>query len=87
MPVPVPVPVPAVGTPTDGDSLHAPTRPKTSEAAPVHTVVFLLRSLLGLGGGLMFLWELTRQASGPGWRKPHLAYALTAITLATFLAI
>ncbi|MEU5275911.1 hypothetical protein [Streptomyces asoensis] len=51
----------------------------------MHTVVFLLRSLLGLGGGLVFLWELTRQASGPGWRKPRLAYALTAVTLAALL--
>jgi hypothetical protein len=35
----------------------------------VHTAVFLLRSTLGLGGGLVMAWELNRQASGPGWSK------------------
>ncbi|MFG3034747.1 hypothetical protein ACGFZJ_40425 [Streptomyces sp. NPDC048253] len=53
----------------------------------MHTAVFLLRSALGLGGGLVCAWELTRQASGPGWRKPRLLSAAAALTLAGLLAV
>jgi hypothetical protein len=53
----------------------------------VHTTVFLLRSTLGLGGGLVFMWELSRQASGPGWRKPRLFSAAGAAVLAGLLAV
>ncbi|WP_159401339.1 hypothetical protein [Streptomyces maremycinicus] len=51
----------------------------------MHTTVFLLRSTLGLGGGLVGSWELSRQASGPGWRKPRLYTALAALALAGLL--
>jgi hypothetical protein len=53
----------------------------------VQTTIFLLRSALGLGGGLVGVWELTRQASGPGWRKPRVLTAMTALALATLLAV
>ncbi|WP_432176808.1 hypothetical protein [Streptomyces sp. Tue6028] len=53
----------------------------------MHTGVFLLRSALGLGGGLMAVWELTRQASGPGWRKRRILSAVGALTLAGLLAV
>lgn len=53
----------------------------------MHTAVFLLRDTLGLGGGLVITWELTRQASGPGWRKPRLFSAMAASLLAALLAI
>ncbi|MFC5203447.1 hypothetical protein [Streptomyces kaempferi] len=53
----------------------------------MHTVVFLLRSALGLGGGLVFLWELNRQASGRGWRKPRVLCAVAALTLVGLLAV
>ncbi|WP_406405998.1 hypothetical protein [Streptomyces sp. NBC_01643] len=53
----------------------------------MHTTVFLLRSALGLGGGLVGIWELTRQASGPGWRKLRVFSALAALTLAGLLAL
>ncbi|MFF1445085.1 hypothetical protein [Streptomyces sp. NPDC058295] len=53
----------------------------------MHTTVFLLRSALGLGGGLVGAWELTRQASGPGWRKPRLLSAMAALTLAGLLTV
>ncbi|MFD7939723.1 hypothetical protein ACFV4T_35280 [Streptomyces sp. NPDC059755] len=53
----------------------------------MHTAVFLLRSALGLGGGLVCAWELTRQAWGPGWRKPRLLSAAAALTLAGLLAV
>jgi hypothetical protein len=53
----------------------------------VHITVFLLRSALGLGGGLVAVWELTRQASGPGWRKPRVFFAVAALMLAGLLAI
>ncbi|MFF1687110.1 MULTISPECIES: hypothetical protein [unclassified Streptomyces] len=52
----------------------------------MHTAVFLLRSALGLGGGLVSIWELTRQASGPGWRKPRVFSAVAALMLAGLLA-
>ncbi|MER5474534.1 hypothetical protein ABZX90_31105 [Streptomyces sp. NPDC002935] len=52
----------------------------------MHTTVFLLRSALGLGGGLVFAWELNRQASGPGWRKPRVFSATAAVLLAGLLA-
>ncbi|SNS95944.1 hypothetical protein [Actinacidiphila glaucinigra] len=53
----------------------------------MHTAVFLLRSALGLGGGLVIAWELDRQASGPGWRKPRLFSAMAAALLAALLAV
>ncbi|WP_406375584.1 hypothetical protein OG788_38390 [Streptomyces sp. NBC_00647] len=53
----------------------------------MHTFVFLLRSTLGLGGGLVFMWELNRQASGPGWRKPRVFAAVAVVLLAGLLAI
>jgi len=53
----------------------------------VHTIAFLLRSALGLGGGLVFMWELNRQASGPGWRKPRAFSAVAALLLAGLLAV
>ncbi|WP_326607316.1 hypothetical protein OG930_37700 [Streptomyces sp. NBC_01799] len=52
----------------------------------MHTTVFLLRSALGLGGGLVGIWELTRQASGPGWRKLRVFSAVAALMLAGLLA-
>ncbi|MFJ1809042.1 MULTISPECIES: hypothetical protein [unclassified Streptomyces] len=52
----------------------------------MHTTVFLLRSVLGLGGSLVGIWELTRQASGPGWRKLRVFYAVAALALAGLLA-
>ncbi|WP_333772975.1 hypothetical protein [Streptomyces sp. IBSBF 3136] len=52
----------------------------------MHTTVFLLRSALGLGGGLVTVWELTRQASGAGWRKPRVFSAMAALVLAGLLA-
>ncbi|MFD8739736.1 hypothetical protein ACFV06_33160 [Streptomyces sp. NPDC059618] len=51
----------------------------------MHTTVFLLRSVLGLGGALVFMWEQDRQASGPGWRKPRVFAAAAAVLLATLL--
>lgn len=53
----------------------------------MHAVVFLVRSALGLGGVLVAVWELTRQASGPGWRKPRIFSATAAVVLAALLAI
>jgi hypothetical protein len=53
----------------------------------VNTLVFLLRSALGLGGGLVFVWELNRQASGPGWRKPRVLSAAAAVLLAGLLVV
>lgn len=53
----------------------------------MHTAVFLLRSALGLGGGLVVAWEVDRQASGPGWRKLRLFSAIAASVLAGLLAI
>lgn len=53
----------------------------------MQTAVFLLRSTLGLGGGLVCAWELTRQASGPGWRKPRVFTAIAALLLAALLAV
>ncbi|MER6225309.1 hypothetical protein ACWCYL_21985 [Streptomyces sp. 900105755] len=53
----------------------------------MHTTAFLLRSTLGLGGGLVAVWELTRQASGPGWRKWRVCSAVAALTLAVLLAV
>lgn len=55
--------------------------------ALVHTALFLLRSALGLGGSLVSIWELTRQASGPGWRKPRVVAAVAALMLAGLLAV
>ncbi|MFE2296839.1 hypothetical protein ACFXAW_01425 [Streptomyces sp. NPDC059445] len=52
----------------------------------MHITVFLLRSALGLGGALVTLWELTRQASGPGWRKPRVVAAVAALIAAGLLA-
>ncbi|WRZ94894.1 hypothetical protein OHB54_41150 [Streptomyces sp. NBC_01007] len=52
----------------------------------MHTIVLLPRSALGLGGGLVFLWEPNRQASGPGWRKPRVFSAVAATLLAALLA-
>jgi hypothetical protein len=52
----------------------------------VHTALFLLRSALGLGGALVGLWELTRQASGRGWRTPRVCTAVAALVLAGLLA-
>ncbi|WP_167382951.1 hypothetical protein [Streptomyces mangrovisoli] len=50
-------------------------------------LVFLLRSALGLGGGVVLALELNRQASGRGWRKPRVlgavAAALVAVALGT----
>lgn len=51
----------------------------------MHTAVFLLRSTLGLGGGLVSAWEMNRQASGPGWRKPRVLAAAVALLLAVLL--
>ncbi|MGW1067598.1 hypothetical protein ACWD4F_24140 [Streptomyces aureus] len=51
----------------------------------MNTLVFLLRNTLGLGGSLMFLWELNRQASGPGWRKPRVFTAAASGLLAVLL--
>ncbi|MET9897028.1 hypothetical protein [Streptomyces sp. NPDC006446] len=53
----------------------------------MHTLVFLLRSALGLGGGLVFMWELNRQAAGPGWRRPRVVSAVAAVLLAGLLAV
>ncbi|MER5477450.1 hypothetical protein ABT026_10750 [Streptomyces sp. NPDC002734] len=53
----------------------------------MHTALFLLRSTLGLGGCLVGLWELTRQASGPGWRRARAFSALGALLLAGLLTI
>ncbi|MFF4229003.1 hypothetical protein [Streptomyces sp. NPDC001820] len=53
----------------------------------MQTTVFLLRDALGLGGGLVGSWELTRQASGPGWRKPRVFSAMAALILAALLAV
>ncbi|MGW8951452.1 hypothetical protein [Streptomyces sp. NPDC055709] len=53
----------------------------------MQTAVFLLQSALGLGGGLVGVWELTRQASGPGWRKPRVYSAMAALILAALLAV
>ncbi|MEU6275772.1 hypothetical protein ABZ871_25665 [Streptomyces populi] len=53
----------------------------------MHTTVLLLRSGLGLGGGLVAVWELTRQASGPGWRKPRVFSAVAALMLAGLLTV
>jgi hypothetical protein len=53
----------------------------------VRTAVFLLRDALGLGGGLVGIWELIRQASGPGWRKLRVFFAVAALTLAGLLAV
>ncbi|MFF9406141.1 hypothetical protein ACF1B0_11490 [Streptomyces anandii] len=53
----------------------------------MHTTVFLLRSALGLGGGLVFMWELNRQASGPGWKKQRVFSAAGAVVLAGLLAV
>jgi hypothetical protein len=53
----------------------------------VNTLVFLLRDVLGLGGCLVFMWELDRQASGPGWRKPRVLSAAAAVLLAGLLAV
>lgn len=72
------------GRGTAGDSL--PVRLERSGRLPVHTAVFLLRSVLGLGGGLVSAWELNRQASGPGWRKPRALAAMAALLLAALLA-
>ncbi|MER5475355.1 hypothetical protein ABZX90_20545 [Streptomyces sp. NPDC002935] len=52
----------------------------------MHTIVFLLRDALGLGGCLVFTWELNRQASGPGWRKPRVFTAAAAGLLSALLA-
>lgn len=51
----------------------------------MHTIVFLLRSTLGLGACLVFAWEQDRQASGPGWRKPRVFAAAVAGLLAVLL--
>ncbi|MEU9135131.1 hypothetical protein AB0D33_04015 [Streptomyces sp. NPDC048404] len=51
----------------------------------MHTTLFLLRDALGLGGALAFAWELNRQASGPGWRKPRVFTAAAAALLAALL--
>ena len=53
----------------------------------MYTAVFLLRDALGLGGGLVGVWELTRQASGPGWRKPRVFSAVATVLLAGLLAV
>ncbi|MFC9279688.1 hypothetical protein [Streptomyces collinus] len=53
----------------------------------MHTTVFMLRSALCLGGGLVAVWELTRQASGPGWRKRRFFSAMAALMLAGPLAV
>ncbi|MFF3455506.1 hypothetical protein ACFYXH_14485 [Streptomyces sp. NPDC002730] len=53
----------------------------------MHTTVFLPRSALGLGGGLVGIWELTRQGSGPGWSKPRVFFAVAALMLAGLLAV
>lgn len=57
-----------------------------SRRLPLHTAVFLLRDALGLGAGLVLMWELDRQASGPGWRKPRVFTAVGAGLLAALLA-
>ncbi|MFD5514702.1 hypothetical protein [Streptomyces sp. NPDC127066] len=51
----------------------------------MHTVVFLLRDTLLLGGILVFAWEQNRQASGPGWRKPRVFAAAAAGLLGVLL--
>ncbi|WP_326779186.1 hypothetical protein [Streptomyces sp. NBC_01445] len=53
----------------------------------MQTAVFLLRDALGLGGGLVGVWELTRQASGPGWRKLRVFAAVIALMIAGLLAV
>ncbi|MET8138378.1 hypothetical protein ABZV24_42025 [Streptomyces sp. NPDC005251] len=53
----------------------------------MHTTVFLLRSAPGLGGGLVGAWEMDRQASGPGWRKPRVFSAAAAVLLAVLLPV
>ncbi|MGW3018098.1 hypothetical protein [Streptomyces longwoodensis] len=53
----------------------------------MHATVFLLRSALGLGGGLVFAWELNRQASGSGWRRLRVFSAAGAVVLAGLLTV
>ncbi|MET7717424.1 hypothetical protein [Streptomyces sp. NPDC005407] len=53
----------------------------------MHTAVLLLRDALGLGGALVGIWELTRQASGAGWRKLRAFSAVAALMLAALLAV
>ncbi|MFF7214400.1 hypothetical protein ACFZAU_28325 [Streptomyces sp. NPDC008238] len=53
----------------------------------MYTVVFLLRGALGLGGVVVAVMELTRQASGPGWRGRRLCSAVAAVLLAALLAV
>ncbi|MER5597730.1 hypothetical protein [Streptomyces sp. NPDC002265] len=53
----------------------------------MQTTVFLLRSALGLGGGLVCAWELTRQASRPSWKKSRFFTAVAALLLAALLAV
>ncbi|MDQ0941905.1 hypothetical protein [Streptomyces sp. V1I1] len=53
----------------------------------MHTAVLLLRDALGLGGALVGIWELTRQASGAGWRKLRAFSAAAALILAALLAV
>ena len=67
------------------DSL--PERVKRSWRLPMQTAVFLPRSALGLGGGLVCVWELNRQVSGPGWRKPGVFSAMAALLLAALLTV
>ncbi|WP_209441243.1 hypothetical protein, partial [Streptomyces aureus] len=58
-------------------------RSKIPGRLSVHTVLFLLRAALGLGGVLVYVWEQDRQASGPGWRKPRVFAAAGAVLIAT----
>ncbi|MFD5814275.1 hypothetical protein [Streptomyces sp. NPDC127038] len=51
----------------------------------MHTVVFLVRGMLLVGGSLVFAWEQDRQASGPGWRKPRVFAAAAAALLGVLL--
>ncbi|MFD5063538.1 hypothetical protein [Streptomyces sp. NPDC058394] len=46
----------------------------------MHSIVLLLRSALGLGGGLVGIGELTRQASGPGWRNLRVFFGADPVT-------
>jgi hypothetical protein len=50
------------------------------------TAIFLVRGTLGLGGSLVALWELTRQASGSEWRKWRAIAGFAAVCASVALA-
>jgi hypothetical protein len=50
------------------------------------TAIFLARGTLGLGGSRIAMWELTRRASGPGWRKWRVIAGFAAVCASVALA-